>query len=275
MSATGVEKRITPPDIRARKGGEPIVMLTAYTWPVARIVDRHCDIALVGDSLGMVVHGLPSTLPVSVEMMILHGQAVARGLTRAMLVIDMPFGSFEESREQAFRTAARLIRETGAAGVKIEGGQSMAETIRFLIERGIAVMGHVGLLPQSVNTVGGYKVQGRGADGARVLADAHAVAEAGAFSIVLEKIPAALAGEITRSVNVPTIGIGASAECDGQVLVSDDMLGLFTSFRPKFVRRYADLGQLADEAIAAYAADVRARRFPAAEHLFGDEPPRA
>ncbi len=274
MSATGVEKRITPPDIRARKGGEPIVMLTAYTWPVARIVDRHCDVALVGDSLGMVIHGLPSTLPVSVEMMILHGQAVARGLTHAMLVIDMPFGSFEESREQAFRTAARLIRETGAAAVKIEGGHTMTETIRFLTERGIAVMGHVGLLPQSVNTVGGYKVQGRGTDGARVLADARAVAEAGAFSIVLEKIPAALAGEITRAVDVPTIGIGASAECDGQVLVSDDMLGLFTSFRPKFVRRYADLGQMADEAVAAYAADVRVRRFPGAEHLFADEPPK-
>ncbi|MCY1126878.1 3-methyl-2-oxobutanoate hydroxymethyltransferase [Frigidibacter sp. RF13] len=273
MSATGVEKRITPPDIRARKGGEPIVMLTAYTWPIARIVDQHCDIALVGDSLGMVVHGLPSTLPVTLEMMILHGQAVARGLTRAMMVVDLPFGSYEESREQAFRSATRVIRETGASAVKLEGGAHMADTIRFLTERGVPVMGHVGLLPQAVNTVGGYKVQGRGADGDRVLADARAVADAGAFAIVLEKIPASLAEEITAAVPVPTIGIGASAACDGQVLVTDDMLGLFTSFRPKFVKRFADLGLTADEAIKAYAAEVRARTYPAAEHLFADEAP--
>lgn len=272
MSATGTDKRLSPPDILARKGDVPLVVLTAYTTPVARLVDPHCDMVLVGDSVGMVLHGLPSTLPVPLEMMVMHGQAVARGLTRAMMVIDMPFGSYEESPEQAFRNAARLVQETGAAAVKLEGGEHMAETIRFLTRRGIAVMGHVGLTPQAVNTLGGYRVQGRGNDSGRVRADAAAVAEAGAFSVVLEKVPATLAGEITRAVPVPTIGIGASAACDGQVLVVDDMLGLFTPFKPKFVKRYADLGAEASRAIAAYAADVRARAFPAAEHLFGDEP---
>lgn len=271
MSATGNDKRLSPPDILARKGDVPLVVLTAYTTPVARLVDPHCDIVLVGDSVGMVLHGLPSTLPVPLEMMAMHGQAVARGLTRAMMVIDMPFGSYEESPEQAFRNAARLVQETGAAAVKLEGGEHMAETIRFLTRRGIAVMGHVGLTPQAVNTLGGYRVQGRGNDSGRVRADAAAVAEAGAFSVVLEKVPATLAGEITRAVPIPTIGIGASADCDGQVLVVDDMLGLFTPFKPKFVKRYADLGTEASRAIAAYAADVRARAFPAAEHLFGDE----
>ena len=274
MSATGIDKRLSPPDIQDRKGGVPLVVLTAYTTPVARLVDPHCDMVLVGDSVGMVLHGLPSTLPVPLDMMVMHGQAVARGLARAMLVIDMPFGSYEESREQAFRNAARLIQATGAAAVKLEGGEHMAETIRFLTQRGVAVMGHVGLTPQAVNTLGGYRVQGRGNDSGRVRADAVAVAEAGAFAVVLEKVPAALAGEITRAVPIPTIGIGASAECDGQVLVVDDMLGLFTPFKPKFVKRYADLGAEADRAIAAYAADVRARAFPAAEHLFADEPAR-
>lgn len=274
MSVTGSEKRLTPPDVRDRKGGEPLVMLTAYTTPMARMIDQHCDIALVGDSVGMVLHGLPTTLPVSLEMMILHGQAVARGVNRAMLVIDLPFGSFEASPEQAFLSASRLIAETGAAAVKLEGGAAMAPTVRFLTERGIPVMGHVGLTPQAVNTLGGYRVQGRGNDSGRVMTDAAAVAEAGAFSVVLEKIPASLAGDITRAVAIPTIGIGASAACDGQVLVLDDLLGLFTPFRPKFVKRYADLGALADKAIADYAADVRARRFPAAEHEFGDLAPR-
>lgn len=274
MSATGIEKRITPPDIQARKGLDPLVMLTAYTTPVARLIDPHCDIALVGDSVAMVLHGHPTTLQATMEMMVLHGQSVARGLTKAMLVIDMPFGSYEESREQGFRNAARLMQETGAAAVKLEGGEQMAETIRFLTQRGIPVMAHVGLTPQAVNTLGGYRVQGRGNDSGRVRNDAVAVAEAGAFSVVLEKVPAALAGEITRSVPIPTIGIGASVACDGQVLVVDDMLGLFTPFKPKFVKRYADLGTEADRAIAAYAADVRARTFPAPEHTFGDEAPR-
>ena len=274
MSVTGTDKRATPPDILARKGGTPLVMLTAYTTPVARLVDPHCDIVLVGDSVGMVLHGLPSTLPVPLEMMVMHGQAVARGLTRAMMVIDLPFGSYEESREQAFRSAARLMQDTGAAAVKLEGGEHMADTIRFLTQRGIPVMAHVGLTPQAVNTLGGYRVQGRGNDSGRVRNDAVAVAEAGAFSVVLEKVPGGLAGEITRAVSIPTIGIGASVDCDGQVLVVDDMLGLFTPFKPKFVKRYADLGAEADRAIAAYAADVRARRFPAAEHLFADTAPQ-
>ena len=272
MSATAEIKRPVPPDIQARKGSDPLVVLTAYTTPVARLVDAHCDIALVGDSVGMVLHGLPSTLPVTMEMMSLHGQAVARGLTRAMMVIDMPFGAYEEGRDQAFRNAARLMQETGAAAVKLEGGEHMAETIHFLTRRGIPVMAHVGLTPQSVNTLGGYRVQGRGNDSGRVRNDAVAVAEAGAFSVVLEKVPGALAGEITRAVTIPTIGIGAGPDCDGQVLVVDDMLGLFTAFRPKFVKRYADLGVEADRAIAAYAAEVRARAFPAPEHVFGDEP---
>ena len=274
MSVTGTDKRATPPDILARKGGTPLVMLTAYTTPVARLVDPHCDIVLVGDSVGMVLHGLPSTLPVPLEMMVMHGQAVARGLTRAMMVIDLPFGSYEESREQAFRSAARLMQDTGAAAVKLEGGEHMADTIRFLTQRGIPVMAHVGLTPQAVNTLGGYRVQGRGNDSGRVRNDAVAVAKAGAFSVVLEKVPGGLAGEITRAVSIPTIGIGASVDCDGQVLVVDDMLGLFTPFKPKFVKRYADLGAEADRAIAAYAAEVRARTFPAPEHTFAEEAPR-
>ena len=272
MSATGEAKRPVPPDIRARKGGVPLVMLTAYTTPVARLVDPHCDMVLVGDSLGMVLHGLPSTLGVTMEMMILHGQAVARGLSRAMLVLDMPFGSYEEGPARAFRNAARLMAETGAAAVKLEGGAHMAETIAFLTARGVPVMAHVGLTPQAVNTLGGYRVQGRGEDAERIRHDAAAVAEAGAFSVVLEKVPGALAAEITRAVPIPTIGIGASAACDGQVLVVDDMLGLFTAFRPKFVKRYAELGAEADRAIAAYAAEVRARTFPAPEHAFGEAP---
>ncbi|MCE6968209.1 3-methyl-2-oxobutanoate hydroxymethyltransferase [Cereibacter sphaeroides] len=274
MSASSPVRPVMAADILARKGGEPIVCLTAYTTPMARLVDAHCDITLVGDSLGMVVHGLPSTLGVTMEMMILHGQAVARGISRSMLVIDMPFGSYEEGPAQAFASARRLMAETGCTAVKLEGGRHMAETIRFLVERGIPVMAHVGLTPQAVNSLGGYKVQGRGADAERVMADAQAVAEAGAFSVVLEKVPDGLSRRITEALAIPTIGIGASAGCDGQVLVLDDMLGLFTEFRPKFVKRYGDLGKAADEAIAAYAAEVRARRFPGPEHVFSDELPK-
>jgi 3-methyl-2-oxobutanoate hydroxymethyltransferase len=272
MSATGDGKALTPPDVAARKGGTPLVCLTAYTTPVARLVDAHCDIVLVGDSVGMVLHGLPSTLGVTLDMMIMHGRAVRRGVERALMVVDMPFGSYEESKEQAFRNAARLMAETGCAAVKLEGGESMAETIRFLAGRGIPVMAHIGLTPQAVNAFGGYKVQGRGGDGRRIAADAAAVTEAGAFSVVLEKVPERLASKITEDISIPTIGIGASAACDGQILVVDDMLGLFTSFRPKFVKRYAELGQDAEAAIAAYARDVRDRSFPAAEHVFGDGP---
>ncbi|MFD2740130.1 3-methyl-2-oxobutanoate hydroxymethyltransferase [Sulfitobacter aestuarii] len=274
MSRSAPQPSLTPSDIRARKGEVPLVCLTAYTTPVAQLADAECDVVLVGDSVGMVLHGLPSTLPVSLEMMIMHGQAVARGLERAMLVIDMPFGSYEESAEQAFRNAARLMGETGAAAVKLEGGRHMAETIRFLVARGIPVMGHVGLTPQSVNTLGGYKVQGRGEDRDRVIADARAVAEAGAFAIVLEKVIADLADEITETLAIPTIGIGASAGCDGQILVIDDMLGLFNAFQPKFVKRYGDLAQDAATAIRSYAEEVRSREFPTKEHVFSEGSPK-
>jgi len=276
MSVHSPARPVLPPDIRARKGTVPLVVLTAYTTPVARLVDPHCDIALVGDSVGMVLHGMPSTLGVTLEMMILHGRAVMRGLSRAMAVIDMPFGSYEESPEQAYRNAARLMGETGAPAVKLEGGAYMAETIAFLTARGVPVMGHIGLTPQAVNTLGGYKVVGREAEADRVMRDALALQAAGAFAVVLEKVPVGLAARITDALEIPTIGIGAGAQCDGQVLVVDDMLGLFTEFRPKFVKRYADLGHLADQAIAAYAAEVRARSFPAAEHGFADSlPPKA
>jgi len=270
MSVTSPIRAVLPPDIRARKGSAPLVVLTAYTTPGARLVDPHCDIALVGDSVGMVLHGLPSTLGVTLEMMILHGRAVVRGLTRAMAVIDMPFGSYEESPQHAFRNAARLMQETGAPAVKLEGGTHMAETIAFLVKRGVPVMAHIGLTPQSVNTLGGYKVVGRDGDADRVMADAIAVEDAGAFAVVLEKVPMGLAARITQRMTIPTIGIGAGVQCDGQVLVIDDMLGLFTEFKPKFVKRYADLGRTADEAIAAYAAEVRARQFPGDEHSFAD-----
>ena len=272
MSASTPARPVLPPDIRARKGSAPLVVLTAYTTPMARLVDAHCDVALVGDSLGMVLHGLPSTVGVTMEMMCLHGRAVTRGLSRAMAVIDMPFGSYEQSPEVAFVNASRLMAETGAPAVKLEGGRVMAATIAFLTARGIPVMAHVGLTPQSVNTLGGYKVVGRGAEAEAVLADARAVTGAGAFAVVLEKVPATLAARITGDIAIPTIGIGAGVDCDGQVLVVDDMLGMFTEFRPKFVKRYAELGATASEAIAAYAAEVRARRFPGPEHAFGDAP---
>lgn len=270
MSATSPIRAVLPPDITARKGTAPLVVLTAYTTPFARLVDAHCDIALVGDSVGMVLHGMASTLGVTMEMMVLHGRAVVRGLTRAMAVIDMPFGSYEESPQQAYRNAAHLMAETGAPAVKLEGGVHMAETIAFLTARGVPVMAHIGLTPQAVNTLGGYKVVGRDAEAAQVMADAQAVQEAGAFAVVLEKVPFGLAGRITAQLHIPTIGIGAGVDCDGQVLVIDDMLGLFTEFRPKFVKRYADLGVMADQAIASYAAEVRARAFPALEHGFPD-----
>lgn len=272
MSATAPVRPVLPPDIKSRKGGVPLVVLTAYTTPMARLVDAHCDIALVGDSVGMVLHGMPSTIGVTMEMMILHGRAVVRGLQKAMPVIDMPFGSYEEGPAQAYRNAARLMAETGAPAVKLEGGQHMAETIAFLTARGVPVMAHVGLTPQAVNTLGGYKVVGRGdAEAVRVMSDAKACEAAGAFSIVLEKVPVGLAGRITGELAIPTIGIGAGVDCDGQVLVIDDMLGMFTAFKPKFVKRYAELGAAADQAIAAYADEVRQRAFPGPEHGFADQ----
>jgi 3-methyl-2-oxobutanoate hydroxymethyltransferase len=274
MSANAPSLPPSPADVKARKGGTPLVCLTAYTTPMARMVDAHCDVVLVGDSVGMVLHGLPNTLGVTMEMMIMHGKAVARGITQSTLVIDLPFGSYEAGPQVAFANAARLMSETGAAAVKLEGGVHMAPTIRFLVERSIPVMAHVGLTPQAVHVLGGYKVQGRAGDASRVMADAKAVAEAGAFSVVLEKIPGSLAKSITQEIAIPTIGIGASADCDGQILVIDDMLGLFTSFRPKFVKRYAELGNAAEAAIAGYAREVRERTFPAPEHVFGDAAPQ-
>lgn len=268
MSSQAQSRRLTAQDIRTRKGGDPIVSLTAYTAPMASVVDPHCDFILVGDSLGMVVYGLDSTVPVSLEMMILHGQAVSRGSRRALVVVDMPFGSYEESPEQAFRSAARVLKETGCGAVKLEGGQRMAGTIGFLVERGIPVMAHIGLTPQAVNALGGFKAQGRDkAEWPGLIADAEAVAQAGAFAVVIEAVAEPLATEITGRLAVPTIGIGASATCDGQILVLDDMLGL-SGRVPKFVRRFGDLGAEAERAVAAYAEEVRARRFPGPEHVY-------
>ena len=270
MSASKASVRISVPALRARKGGDPIVCLTAYTAPVARLLDPHVDLLLVGDSLGMVVYGFDSTLPVTLDLMIAHGAAVVRGAERACVVVDLPFGSYQESPQAAFRNAARVMAETGAQAVKLEGGAEMAETVAFLTSRGVPVMGHVGLLPQSVNALGGYKAVGRDpASAERIRADARAIAEAGAFSLVIEGTMESLARQITEDVAVPTIGIGASPACDGQVLVSDDMLGLFSDFQPKFVKRYAQLGAAMGEAAAAYAAEVKARTFPGPEHCFG------
>jgi 3-methyl-2-oxobutanoate hydroxymethyltransferase len=262
-------KRVTVPQIVARKGGEPVTVLTCYTAPMAGFLDAHVDILLVGDSLGMVVYGFDSTLRVTLDMMIAHGAAVVRGSSRALVVVDMPFASFQESPAQAYRNAARIMAETGAAAIKLEGGVEMAETIAFLVARGIPVMGHIGLLPQSFNAQGGYRIQGRDARGAsQVLRDARAVAEAGAFSLVIEGTTEQTARDATTAVLVPTIGIGASPACDGQVLVTEDMLGLFAAFKPSFVKRYAELGREVEAAAAAYARDVKARRFPGPEHVF-------
>ncbi len=261
-------RRLTAPDIAARKGKTPIVCLTAYTAPMAEILDEHCDVLLVGDSVGMVVHGLPNTVGVTLEMMILHGQAVMRGARRAMVVVDMPFGSYEASPETAYANAARIMKETGAQAVKVEAGETIAGTIEYMVKRGIPVMGHVGLRPQSILVDGGFKAKGRaGEERRRILEDARASAEAGAFAVVVEGVAEGLAREITEAIFAPTIGIGASAGCDGQVLVIDDMLGLF-EWTPKFVRRYADLKNEISRAAAAYAADVRARSFPGPAEIY-------
>ena len=274
MSTPSRIKRITAPELTARKGGDPIVVLTAYTAPTAKILDEHVDCLLVGDSLGMVVYGLDTTLGVTLDMMINHGAAVVRGSQHACVVVDMPFGSYQESPEQAYRNAARLMAETGCDAVKLEAGVALAPTVEFLTRRGLPVMGHVGLMPQSVNAYGGFRVQGKNTAAARqVIDDARAVADAGAFSMVVEGVMEQVAREITNVVPIPTIGIGASPECDGQVLVTEDLAGLFSDFTPKFVKRYADLGGELGRAAAAYAEDVRARRFPGAEHCFG--PPKA
>lgn len=266
-------KRITVPDIAGRKGGEPIVCLTAYDAPMAALLDPHCDVLLVGDSLGMAVHGLPNTVGVTLEMMILHGQAVMRGARRAMVVVDMPFGSYEGGKEVAYANCVRVMKETGAQAVKLETSIEMAEIVAFLVRRGIPVMGHVGLRPQAILAEGGFKAKGRtDSERDRVLAEARAVAEAGAFCIVIEGVAESLAREITETIDVPTIGIGASAACDGQVLVVNDMLGLF-DWTPKFVRKYADLRTEIDRAAAAFASDVKTRRFPAeVETYFSKKP---
>src|SRR5499427_10031157 len=275
MSIEPTARRISAPDIRARKGGNPIVSLTSYHAHTAALLDKHCDLILVGDSLGMVMHGLESTIPVTLDMMILQGRAVMRGSRRALVVVDMPFGSYEASREQAFMSAARVMKETGCGAIKLEGGRRMADTIAFLVERGIPVMGHVGLTPQSINALGGFRTQGRDpADWRPIEDDARAVADAGAFAVVLEAMAEPLAAKITREIAIPTIGIGASAACDGQILVLEDMLGLSPRV-PKFVKRYGDLGPAIDRAVADYAAEVRERRFPAADNVYAIKPKRA
>lgn len=271
MSASTSKKPMSAKKILDMKGGEPIVCIAAYTTPIAKMADEHCDLILVGDSVGMVLHGLPSTQGVSVDMMVMHGQAVRRGADHALVVVDMPFGSYESSPEQAFETAAYIMQETDCTAIKLEGGAHMAETIDFLTTRGIPVMAHVGLTPQSVKGIGGYAVQGRGDDRQRVLDDAKAVQDAGAFCVVLEMVTEELANEATKLLDIPTIGIGASNQCDGQVLVVDDMLGMFQDFKPKFVKRFADLGADAENAIQSYAKDVRARTFPAADHVYADK----
>ena len=272
MSAQTKEqvRRISAPDITARKGKTPVVCLTAYTTPMAQLLDEACDLLLVGDSVGMVLHGLPNTISVTLDMMILHAQAVMRGSRRAMVVVDLPFGSYEGSPQQAFDAACRVMKETGAQGVKVESGPTVPETIAYLTQRGIPVMGHIGLRPQAVLVEGAFKAKGRtDQERQRVLDEARATEQAGTFAIVVEGVAEGLAREITQSVSVPTIGIGASSACDGQILVADDMLGLF-DWSPKFVRRYADLKSEIARAVREYAEDVRARRFPGdAETYFG------
>jgi 3-methyl-2-oxobutanoate hydroxymethyltransferase len=261
-------KRLTVPKLQAMKGGEPIVMLTAYTARMAQLLDPHSDILLVGDSLGQVIYGLPSTIPVTLDMMINHGAAVVRGSWHALVAVDMPFGSYEGSTNQAFASCSRVMKETGCAAVKLEGGEAMAPTIRFLSERGIPVVGHVGLTPQAVNTLGGYGARGRGdAEAKKILGDARAVAEAGAFCIVVEGVMEELATRIAREIPVPIIGIGASADCDGQILVTDDMLGLFER-TPRFVKRYDNLAEQIGKAAKLYAEEVRSRTFPSADQTY-------
>ncbi len=268
MSVQKASRRITAPDIAARKGGEPVVSLTAYHAHTAAIADEIVDFLLVGDSLGMVMHGFETTLPVPLELMIMHGRAVVRGSKRALVVVDMPFGSYEESPSVAFRNAATVIKETGCGAIKLEGGARMAETIDFLSQRGIPVMAHIGLTPQSINVLGGFKTQGREREQwAAIEADARAVAEAGAFCVVLEAMAEPLAARITASIDIPTIGIGASAACDGQILVMEDMLGLSPRV-PKFVKQFGEVGKSIENAIRAYAEEVRARNFPAPEHTY-------
>jgi 3-methyl-2-oxobutanoate hydroxymethyltransferase len=265
-------KRLTVPIIQRRKfegkTDEPLVMLTAYTARMAQLLDPHCDLLLVGDSLGQVIYGLPSTLGVTLDMMCAHGAAVVRGSFHSVVIVDMPFGSYEASPEQAFHSASRILAETGCSGVKLEGGEAMATTIRFLTQRGIPVMGHIGLTPQAVNALGGYGARGQSQEEhEKILRDAKAVTEAGAFSMVLEGVLEPLARSVTQSVDIPVIGIGASADCDGQVLVIDDMLGMFERV-PRFVKRYHEVAKEISDSASRYAADVRARAFPTPDQTY-------
>ena len=261
-------KRVTAPDIKNRKGGAPIVALTAYHAHTARIIDPYVDFLLVGDSLGMVMHGYETTVPVPLELMIMHAQAVVRGSSRALVVVDMPFGSYEESPAIAFRNAARVLKETGCGAIKLEGGVQMADTIRYLTERGIPVMSHIGMTPQAINTIGSFKPRGRyRSEWAAYEADAKAIADAGAFAVVIEALAELLAARITKEIPIPTIGIGASAECDGQILVLEDMLGLSPRV-PKFVKEYAQIGAGIEAAVKAFATEVRTRAFPTADYTY-------
>ncbi|HXG77914.1 MAG TPA: 3-methyl-2-oxobutanoate hydroxymethyltransferase [Methyloceanibacter sp.] len=268
MSQEVAAKRITAPEIRKRKGGAPIVALTAYHAHTARIIDPYVDMLLVGDSLGMVMHGYETTVPVPLELMIMHAQAVVRGSRKALVVVDMPFGSYEESPSVAFRNACRVMKETGCGAIKIEGGVQMAETIRYLSGRGIPVMSHIGMTPQAINTIGSFAPRGRvRSEWASFEADAKAVAEAGAFAVVIEALAELLAARITKQIDIPTIGIGASVECDGQILVLEDMLGLSPRV-PKFVKEYAQLAAGIENAVKTYAHEVRTRAFPSAEYTY-------
>ncbi len=268
MERAGSPERLGAEDLRKRKGAEPVVCLTAYTAPIAKLLDPHCDMLLVGDSLAMVVYGLPGTVGVDLVTMIRHGAAVMRASERACVVVDMPAGSYEGAVSDAVANASRVLAETGAQAVKLEGGTEMAETIAAMVAAGIPVVGHVGLLPQRAGAEGGFRIKGKDDTEARaVVADAEAVAAAGAFALVVEGTIEPVAREITERVDIPTIGIGASPACDGQILVIDDVIGLFTEFQPKFVRRYGDVADTVGEAARAYAADVRARRFPGPEHV--------
>jgi len=272
MSSHASLARLGVPDLTRRKGAGSLVSLTAYTTPMARLADRHADLIIIGDSLGMVLYGLPSTLAVTLEMMIAHGQAVLRGSSRALVAVDLPFGSYQASPEQAFASAARVLAETGAQAVKLEGGAEMADTVRFLTARGVPVLAHVGLMPQQLNALGGFRAQGRdAASAAKVRTDALAMQESGAFAVVLEGLAEPLARALTAELVIPTIGIGASPACDGQVLVSEDALGLFGDYTPRFVKRYAELLREADAALEQYAAEVRSGAFPTLGHCFGVE----
>lgn len=274
MSKATNTKRITLTDLLARKGQEPIVCLTAYTTSISRLIDDHVDLMLVGDSLGMVLYGMDSTLGVTVDMMIAHGKGVMRGSTKACVIVDMPFGSYEESPQMAFRNCSKVMAETRCSGVKMEGGVEMAETISFLVKRGIPVVAHIGLTPQSVHALGGFKSQGKTDEAAeRIVEDAKAVAAAGASAVVIEGVVEPLGARITREINVPTIGIGASPQCDGQILVTEDIIGLFAEFKPKFVKRYAQMDDMITQAVREYKAEVQTRVFPAPEHCFGYKGP--